>query len=115
VEYAVVGSNGQLQYSGDSSFGNGVLDNEDAVAVESTANGVVLLATDAGGGDVAVFVYDEACQEREHALIPPSNSTPSPRRPEQPNLAQGGGDLLFAWTEGGTDSVFRRTTQRICE
>jgi hypothetical protein len=93
----VVGSNGQLLCSGDSSFGNGVLDNEDAVAVERTSDGVVLLATDAGAGDVGVVVYDEACQEREQALIPASSSAPSP---EQPNLAQGNGDLLLAWTEG---------------
>jgi hypothetical protein len=112
--YQRTNTNGSVVCTGASSFGNGVLDPQDAVAVENTPRGVVVLATDFSGGQVGVFVYDQACREVQRALIPAAASSPSPRNPHTPNLAVGGGDILFAWTEGSSDSHFRLTTDLVC-
>jgi hypothetical protein len=115
IRYELIGADGASLCAGASPFGNGVLDGDDAIALEDTPIGVVGLATDAGGGNVGVFVYDAAtCRELQHGLIPASAASPSPRQPELPNLAQGSGDIVFAWTEGGLDSQLRRTSQLIC-
>lgn len=107
-------TNGTVACSGASAFGDGTLDPQDAVAVENTARGSVVLATDFGGGSVGVFVYDEACRELQRGLIPASPGSPSPRNPQTPNLASGGGNTLFTWTEGRQTSQFRFTSDRIC-
>lgn len=114
VRFQRTNTDGSVACSGASAFGDGSLDPHDAVAVESTARGSVVLATDYGGGNVGVFVYDDACRELQRALIPASSSSPSPRNPHTPNIASGGGSTLFAWTEGFEGSYFRLTTDLIC-
>jgi hypothetical protein len=107
-------TDGTVACSGASAFGNGTLEPQDAVAVENTARGIVVLATDFVGGSVGVFLYDDACRELQKGLIPVSAAAPSPRNPQSPNIATGGGNTLFAWTEGFQGSQFRLTTDRIC-
>jgi hypothetical protein len=114
LRFQRMNTSGAVACSGASTFGDGILDPRDAVAVENTANGIVVLATDFGGGSVGVFVYDEACREVQQALIPATASSPSPRNPVTPNVASGGGNTLFTWTEGFQPSQFRLTTDRIC-
>ena len=114
LRFQRINTDGTVACSGAAAFGNGTLDPQDAVAVENTARGIVVLATDFGGGSVGVFVYDEACRELQKGLIPVSAAAPSPRNPQSPNIATGGGNTLFAWTEGFQGSQFRLTTDRIC-
>jgi hypothetical protein len=105
---------GSVACTGASAFGDGLLDPRDAVAIENTPLGIVVLATDFSAGAVEVFVYDTACRELQHAPIGPSAASPSPRNPHTPNIAAGGGDVLFAWTEGQQGSHFRLTSELIC-
>jgi hypothetical protein len=114
IRYQINDTSGAVVCSGASEFGNGLLDSQDAVAVEDTPQGIVVLATDFGSGDVGIRVYDEDCSERQSGLIPASAGSPSPRQPTHPNIAHGDDTVLFAWTEGQLDSQFRLTSSLIC-
>ncbi len=119
----IVQSNGQVSCGPTTiTFGNQVLDAGDAVAIESTSAGIVVLAVDAGGdnetapspGQVSLFLMSTSCQLRRSQDIDGGVSAGF----EVPNMAVGGGYLAMGWTSAPTtdtrNAYVRVMSERLC-
>ena len=90
----------------ETSFGNGVLDELDSVAVAETSLGILVFAADSGGdtGEAALFVFDEDCNlisEEGKSMF--NRATHEHQQPYLPRIAVGGGHVAFAWSTRQSD------------
>jgi hypothetical protein len=109
--------------SGTVTFGDGVLDELDAVAITETDLGLLVIVTDSSGttGRAEVFVLDSSCEVRSEQPKPLFNRTALAYQgdiPQLPRVAVGGGYVGFAWTAqslGQYRSYVRVVPQALCQ
>src|SRR5690606_37403307 len=93
--FRIIGTNGSsICGPTNVSFGNGVLDDEDGVAVESTAYGTVVLAADEGGS-LRLYRFDDKCVLMDEKEVVSSSAV-------SPGIAVGGAKVAIAWVDKGS-------------
>lgn len=108
--FRIIGTNGSSVCGPTNvTFGNGVLDAEDGVAVESTAYGTVVLAADEGGS-LHLFRFDDKCALMDEKLVVSTSAV-------SPNMAVGGSKLAIAWVDKGSSirGYVRVLNESLCQ
>jgi hypothetical protein len=95
-------------------FGNAQLQSGDAVAVEQTAYGTVMLTTERASG-IRIYRFDDACKTIDSQEL----SAPTSDGVNAPTMAVGGGKIAVAWnvatTTEGTVGNVRLLNERLCQ